>query len=202
MLTYRSIKPFDGWFDAGMNFAKLVVKIWVNSHHFTKTEYDGKDEFYALSSQAYTSFMEQYDSVAETHSDRISDVIDLYNKYLDTSTLTFERLLYVLATILYEIDVSRGAVSEYVSDLDDFLNQSGLSYLIHHQDNLDKSLVPFITATGIFGTNTYLYLYYHGLYPYACSIKPKPIHDNSWITGYDVMYHDLKHTQDIELFRG
>lgn len=63
MLTYRSSKPFDTWMDSGMRLAKLYVKVWVNSKHFTLLEYEGKDEFYDLATEAFTKFSGELSSL-------------------------------------------------------------------------------------------------------------------------------------------
>lgn len=196
MLKYQSIRPFNSWYDAGMNFAQFVVKVWVNSKHFTLSDYDGKDEFYDMASDIIERIDCELQSISPTDT---SELLQFFKQSVQQSTLTFRKLLYVTCNLLYMIDLANGVHSE-AEDLEFTLGRlSGISnqYDVEGQSYQEQSEVPFITPTGIFGMNTYLYLLYHGLHPVACSLTPITA-DGTYDTGYSVMYHDLQHKNTVD----
>lgn len=71
MLKYRSFRPFDSWYDAGMNYAQFAVKVWVNSNHFTLDEYDGQEEFYDMASDTVERFDRELQAIAPTNTDDV-----------------------------------------------------------------------------------------------------------------------------------
>ena len=115
MLRYRSIKPFNGWMDAGMRLAKLYVKVWTNSNHFTLTEYNGKDDFYDFANESFVKFVDKLNSIENKYRYRDEYVSDLNRALkwsIKTSTLTIERLFYILASILFLIDISEDIIND------------------------------------------------------------------------------------------
>lgn len=90
MLKYVSSKPFESWYDAGMNYAQFAVKVWVNSKHFTQDEYEGKDEFYDIALDIVERIDRELQSISPTDT---SELLSLITNSVQQSTLTFRKLL-------------------------------------------------------------------------------------------------------------
>lgn len=60
----------------------------------------------------------------------------------------------------------------------------------------ETTIAPFLTATGVFGTNTYLYGYYFGIHLASCTTTPLSTHGR-WFTGFENALHDLDHEDRV-----
>jgi hypothetical protein len=55
------------------------------------------------------------------------------------------------------------------------------------------NLIPFISPKGYFGINTFLYLFFHNLFPVGISINPISAHGTMYELPLDVSLHDVNH---------
>lgn len=56
-----------------------------------------------------------------------------------------------------------------------------------------ERVVPFTSKTGVFGYNTWLYLYFNDLFPVAVSPYPYAVHNGSFPGSIATMGHDIAH---------
>lgn len=201
---------FDPWIDGNMNFAKQIVSFYRDSSNFTLKNWKLKDDFFNL-------FIGKFDEYCD-------NVLDYYhieynddNLEIDLGILNIRNTLvnlhqegklkpchfipaYVNIFFRYK-SIPLPLLKNYDIKIifDGFHQDKIYEYFIFYGEKY-HDLVPFISKNGIFGMNTYLYLYFNGIFPVASSFTPYDVHNKIFSGQIDVMVHDIIHYSVIKDF--
>jgi len=193
-LSFKMIKlkPFEAIYDGYGSVAEELVSIVENSQNFTLTEYEGRDEF-------YSKYMDYYGMLIDTLNLNVSPRVDLdkiekVTQYLKdnirTNTANLKMFLYAYYLIILYIDVDKeGSITEDLkrSSFEDIIK------MMQWTRN-GRNEIPFLTPRGVFGVNTFLYLYFKNLSPIGVTLTPHSVHGiRDWTASY-ALDHDLNHS--------
>lgn len=125
----------------------------------------------------------------------------LLQELTDSGRLRFGHILSAYYQVFLHLDRAKGLkVPQVVIDFsvlsDEFLNLSNYREKILSYKN--NRIVPFVFHKGIFGYNTFLYLYFNNIYPVACSIDPYPAHRGGYPGSSGIFAHDITHIIPLE----
>ena len=182
---------FEVIFDGNMKLAKTIVLYYRNSHNFTHS-FPEIDDFYNL---FMSSFMEMKDKIYREYSKiPILDIEeiekDLIQKYKNNTLQmidflrAYSRLLYFYQINVYNVRVKYDDPSTY---------SKYEAKNIYQDTEITHRLVPFISKSGYYGLNTYLFLYFNRLFAIGTSINGYKFHKLEH-GPYKLFSHDLGHT--------
>ena len=204
--TFYNIPDFDSWYDGGLSMAKNIVRIFNNSKDFTLKTYDGQDDFYEEYLTKYDGFRAAFNGLAEEKGINVEsylivldNIYEALNVLRVRKVLNFAHFLAAYLQIFIYNDMIKGITGEgflSVIGRGDITERSSVNEIIRTLDNYYNKypyIVPFTTRTGAFGFNTYLYLYFNGLFPVAASIDPYPVHNGIFPGSVATMGHDYTH---------
>lgn len=191
MISYiKCSDSFDSLYDTGMVLAKFFTQIWHDSEHFTLQNYPDKDKFYSMIKEKITSFSERVTTLKVW----TLDIIDTFHLLVNKSRLSLRRAYRILWFLLLLIDISDGVIPRPHNLHDIFYQIIKDTGKVKYEET---TIAPLINGTGIFGFNTYLYGYYHGIHLVSCSITPVKTH-GIHVTGLQNMNHDLEHENRVK----
>lgn len=194
------IKPFEFYVDGYFSYAEKVVSIWKNSKGFTLTEYEGRDEFYQEYSDYYAILIDKITSHPNSSpedTERLNSLTDLMDRQMEQHTATLSMFLEAYLILAAYIDVyngtvwSGGAYREITSSRYSFEEIENMILAPRDSELVD---VPLITPRGLYGFNTFLFMYFNGLFPIGVSMNPHPVHSDMYegsVRG--TMEHDYDH---------
>jgi len=204
-----NIPEFDSWFDGNMTIAKKIVETFANSKDFTLMHYPKQEEFYNDYLSKYTDFVNSLSKQAYIRGINLESELFVLNKIMEAllvlkekGTLTYAHFLAAYMQILIYMDTLKtGYPPMYPLSRDPINKQSGVEDILKVLNNFAKAhprIVPFTSKTGVFGINTFLYLYFNNIYPVAVATDPYPVHEGSYTGSIAVMYHDFLHNGSIK----
>lgn len=212
----HKLSVFDVAYDGFTNLAKHIVQIYEQSNDFKLSEYPGQDDFYEEYLSMYTAFSQNIISLQP--SDNYLLYIDLIYRALihlaDQRSLHMAHFCYAYVQLLdiYNQILNHGE-NESVRELrvkDPFINPSVDNILqsmelyknqIYGPNRVYKipmsRIVPFTSPRGLFGFNTFFYLFFNHLYPVAISFNDSPIHGGILKHPIHIALHDYQHLANI-----
>jgi len=203
-----NLSEFDIWWDGGMTIAKQIVKFYNDSENFKLTKYESQNDFYDEYLTKFEEFVSLYFSIQQeknvnyTDDIVINNIRSALNLLKDKGELNFSHFLGAYSQIFYFIDTARKIkaldmiytfterkinINTTINEIIDIFN------IIHKKFYF---LVPFTTLTGLYGFNTFLYLFFNKLFPVAASPEPYAVHGGFFQGSTMVMFHDVLHFGD------
>lgn len=201
-IEYQKVSGASFLYDGGYDIAKKIVEVFHNSKDFTLQEYEGRDDF-------YLSYLLKIDEFIEVSKDfckqedvcsKIRNLRKALMALADRRELTFSALTYAFAYISWRIEKCKGVKPTYIP----FIDMTEIKKLDTYEDFLrigsflDPHFVPFTTVNGIFGYNTYLFLWSNGIKPVAVTLNPSPVHNGTYTTPWAVLAHDFIHYESVQ----
>jgi len=210
--TFYNIPGFDPWYDGNLSLAKNIAKIFTNSNNFKLKEYDGQTDFYEEYLSKYEGYVSSFYRLANEKNINVGiylQVIDnirtALNILADNGILNFGHLLGAYIQIFMYNDIIKGIKNPgnalKIIGREDITENSSIDDIIIVLNNFylkEPRVVPFTSRTGAFGLNTFLYLYFHKIYPVAASIDPYPVHNGLFPGSIGTMGHDFPHLYIIQ----
>ena len=198
------IPIIDPWWTLGLGLAKIIVNIYKDSDFFTLTNYEMKKTFYDLYMEKFEKFAARLNNISN-----IPEYIEIINNIrralVIKNILNFTDFLIAYCQIFYFIDIIKE--EENPKDIVYMLSQQEITInttpdeIINIFKTVNKKypyLVPFISKSGVFGFNTFLYLFFNGLFPIAASITPYTVHKGYFKGLTNVVFHDLLHLELVD----
>jgi len=198
-MELHKLNSFDSWFDGYISVSSRIVKYFHNSKNFTIPEYEGRDELYEEYITKYDEYIRVLDVIYE---ESAYDVEPIFIKLKNVLHRLYEegRLnpVHFIVENLSKISDLKHIGLKFWSD--QMEEDKIYDFMLKYEKSYDN-YVPFTSTTGLFGINTYLYLYFNKIYPVACSIKPYIVHGGIFEGSIKVMFHDFLHNEIIQNFR-
>jgi len=191
----------DSWWISGIGLAKTLVDIYNDSKFFTLNDYKLKEDFYNLFMNKFEEFTTRLMNLTDNKYDviivkKIRIALNILKK---RGLLTFSHFLGAYCEIFYLID---GANKIDRIDIVFNLSRKKITYDLAPKEIIEifdiiynnyPHLVPFVSYSGIFGFNTFLYLFFNKLFPVAASINPYTVHRGLFKGLTYTTYHDIIH---------
>jgi len=212
--TPITLRPWNSLYDGFMSVAKEIVNLKVASNNFEKTSYVGQYEF-------YDKYLAYYNNLIDILEDKmvhpehpevdlsieikcITRISQRINELIDDRKATLHSFLIAYTTVIAAIsalDFGRPPFSHKVPYTCNYIEDETQLIL---DDMVKRSMVvPFISPRGVFGANTFLYMYFNDLFPIGITLNPwnvhygtfhgNPIatiiHDNAHVGEYNTFYH-------------
>lgn len=195
----RKIKPFKFYIDGYFSVAEEVVSIWKNSRGFTLTEYEGQDEFYYKYYDYYAVLLEQViqcgTDKSEADIECLNSLTEFLEQHIKQGTATLTMFFHAYSVIMWHIDKCNG--EKKVNNDQKRCVAGGFESIkrlmtLYSADNL--TVVPLISPRGVYGINTFLYMYFNGLFPVGITTNPIVVHGVELGTSATKnIEHDLSH---------
>lgn len=214
--TFYNIPEFDPWYDGNLSLAKNIVKIFRNSDNFRLTDYEGQIDFYEEYLSKYEGFVSTFHGLAnekninpEAYLQVLDKIRTALNILAENKILNYGHLLGAYIQVFLYNDMIKN-IQKVQNSLraigrEDITENSSVDDIINVLNNFylkDPYVVPFTSRTGAFGLNTFLYLYFNGIYPVAASIDPYPVHNGLFPGSLATMFHDYPHLYDLKVLSG
>jgi hypothetical protein len=201
----HKLPKFSSIIDGNMSKAIEIVTYYRNSIGFTLPEWEGQEFFYLSCLEKFEDFIQLLDkdsSESGINYDRnlINSIREAINQLIDDRKLSYSMMLVVYITIAKELDYVRSSENTYSEGE---LNNIFLKHSPNILNDLirlgieKKEYVPMVSTTGLYGYNTFLYLYYNGLSPIGFGYFPVKAHNGTFLSLIDQIHHDLAHMDVI-----
>lgn|SRR3990167_567463 len=192
---------FDHLYDGGFGIAERIVEIFNDSKGFTLTDYESKEKFYeeyftnyytlkAEIMREYEENSEEYDNAVK-NTKRVEDQLESLRK---SGGLNYKHFLVAFMNLmtLGEYDADINSYPEFSGTLDNFIDfyrdRNHGTLIIRNTD-----VVPFCVPRGVFGINTFLYLFFNGISPVGISLNYYKVHCGMYSDPIQYLVHDLEH---------
>jgi hypothetical protein len=199
------LQVFDSWFDGNMSLALRIVNVFEASKSFTLKEFVGQEAFYEEYLTKYDEYVDMLTEIAEGNLEvRMIELIDTLRSALyqiaGQHRLTFGHLLMAYTQLLAMADRENEIGSEMdvtpILIRDRNFPQFSVEEIVRLLDTFAERhprVVPFTSLNGAFGFNTFLYLYFNGIHPVSCSMKPLEVHNGRFYGSVNIQTHDWVH---------
>lgn len=186
-----------------------------NSANFTLKEYSGQIDFYEEYLTKYDGFVTYLQGASQEKNINIDDkigVLDRINQALNTlkesGRLNYGHFLGSYLQVFIYMDEVRNIRTtgfDNIIGMPEILPSDEISQIVNILEIFSERhprIVPFTTRTGAFGMNTFMYLYFNGIYPVAASIDPYPVHNGIFPGSVATMGHDFTHLPRLRKLDG
>lgn len=217
MDTFYNIPEFDAWFDGGMTLAKNILKVFRNSENFTLLVYAGQENFYEEYLTKYERFVTIFSGTAHGRDVNIEENLLILNTIREALSalrkrgmLNYGHFLGAYLQIFIYMDILRGLTPSKIflhetigrADINETSTVADVILILDQYYHRHPRVIPFTTPTGAFGMNTFLLLYFNGVYPVAASMDPYPVHNGTFPGSVATMGHDYTHLPTLRILDG
>ena len=200
--TVKKLSPFMFMIDGYFSVAEEVVAIYENSKQFTLTEYKGRDEFYSKYYGYYKMLLEEVLTCdlgpSQDTKKCLGKLTDFMLEQIQNHRATLSMFMYAYYAVLSCVDVCRkknkGSSSDYHKLVDCSKGFEAIKQKMLTVESSNLVRVPMITPKGVYGINTFLYMYFRGLFPIGVTTDPINVHGiEVGDSSISYMIHDLTH---------
>lgn len=215
-------KKFEPLFDGYMSIAKEIVKITKCYDCFNLEESNIKNELYQKYLDYYEILLDKFDNlsknseysglITEENKLCVDKITDVLYKLKERGELTLNTFLVGYVSLIHLIQIMKNGKlyteRSFISLFSSIRSsEKGGSYLCDfNMDDIIRNMikedywyVPFLSPRGTYGINTFMYLFFNGLYPIGITLNPYEVHVNTYKgDAFLTTDHDFEHSEIVK----
>jgi len=205
MVEPNNVLIRDLMYDGGLTSIAIPIVTWYKeSNGFTLNDWPSKDEYYTYFFSYWKSLKNKIKDMLELTQEEIHLVdkfdLALSNIYNETF-IKPSMFLFVFLNSLYSVPEYQTLddpikVPDLLTEFDEYVTVKQLEDFIYNTDLIFPNVVPFLSKSGLFGFNTYLYLFFNNILPVSFSLEAMTVH-GFLKNPIDIALHDLEHICEL-----